>query len=134
MLWQQKLAELKPATQHDIFARLSGLLMFKRISGAADEVSTKFFIKTYAELLKEYSLAIIDWAIEDILRTDKSSWYPQPAIMIEICEQRRKDLRFDEERLRPKEQISRPEQFEKQEITPELQSILEETYRKLKSY
>lgn len=96
-------APQRPPQKHEVIRILSGISTFKRIPNATTEQQVNFFLEVYASRLmaKGFGLETIQKAANDILDTDKTDWFPQPAKMIEICQEYHTWAKQDYERSQP---------------------------------
>lgn len=97
---QEALSRVKPASQAEIIKILAGVSVFKRIPNAQTQEQVNFFLKVYAERLKNFSLETIQKAANSIIDSNKSDWFPQPAEMIEICQEYHKWYTDDVEKIK----------------------------------
>lgn len=84
-MYQKQLEEcLIPGNIADIAQKLTLIGAFKRMNTTDPRVSKEMFI-TIAKMLSDFGEGVIELAFDEFLRTNKSDWFPQPAVLVDIC-------------------------------------------------
>lgn len=96
---QEALKKIQPAGPAEIVKILAEISLFKRIPNTQTPEQVNYFLGKYAERLKPYSVETLRKAANELIDVDKSDWFPQPARMIELCNEYHQWYKADAEKL-----------------------------------